>query len=144
MVAPVMVPVDIGFNGYRNFILPLCDEDEVVRHAVSATAAFHLSLCHDEWKDIASHHHMAAIRRLNQQAAVQTQNDSVAFSNLSAIVILLIGEMITGSNDFQILLRMVKCFIESQGGEEKLETTHLGEFLIQQIRKHVQQSHTSL
>ncbi|KAI9927589.1 hypothetical protein ASPWEDRAFT_71988 [Aspergillus wentii DTO 134E9] len=134
-IAPVMVAIDIASNGYRDLILPICDEDTVIRSAVLATAAFHLSIHQTQWKEIAVRYHMAAIRGLNQRTKEDGVGDTIVYSNLSTMIILLIEEMVTGGRDFVILLRMVKSFIASQGGEGEIERHPVGCFLMQQIRK---------
>ncbi|KAE8152384.1 hypothetical protein BDV25DRAFT_170516 [Aspergillus avenaceus] len=133
-VSPAMVAIDSIANGYRDFILPLSDQDATVRNATMAAAASHLGQKYAEWKDLASQYHMAAIRGLNQRSQQANLTESIAYSNLSTMVLLLIEEMITGGRDFRILLRMVKCFVEFRG-PASIEQTPQGRFLMQQIRK---------
>lgn len=132
-VAPAMGPFNLIFNGYRDLILPMTEQDDTVRNAIMATSASHLSLHHKEWSASACKYRMAAIHGLNQHT-----NPSSAHPSLATMVILLIEEMIAVRTDFPILLRMIHSFIEMQGGPETLETTKptpLGRFLMQQIRK---------
>ncbi len=128
-----MGPFNLIFNGYRDLILPMTEQDETVRNAIMATSASHLSLHHKEWSAAACKYRMAAIHGLNQRT-----NPSSAHPSLATMVILLIEEMIAVRTDFPILLRMIRSFVEMQGGPETLETTKptpLGRFLMQQIRK---------
>ncbi|RJE27650.1 hypothetical protein PHISCL_00075 [Aspergillus sclerotialis] len=124
-------------NGYRDFILPLSEQDEIVRNAVMAAASYHLGLRHPEWNSVALRYHMASVQGLSKRKDRQNIDKSMAYSNLSTMLLLLIEEMITSKKgkDFQILLRMIKSFIHSQGGEESIEQSPPGKFLIQQIRK---------
>ena len=136
-VGPAMVALTIICNGYRDFILPLSEEDVVVRNAVMAAAARHLALRHSEWNGPAFKYHMAAIQGLIQRVNGDADNGldgSIAYSNLSTMVVLLIEEMITGMKDYRILLRMVQSFVKSQG-EAKVRKKPLGKFLMQEIRK---------
>ena len=134
-VGPAMVALTIICNGYRDFILPLSEEDGVVRNAVMAAAARHLALHHSEWNAPAFKYHMAAIQGLVQRADRDDDLEgSIAYSNLSTMVVLLIEEMITGMKDYRILLRMVQSFVKSQG-EAKVGKRPLGRFLMQEIRK---------
>lgn len=128
-----MGPFNLIFNGYRDLILPMTEQDETVRNAIMATSASHLSLHHKEWSAAACKYRMAAIHGLNQRT-----NLSSAHPSLATMVILLIEEMIAVRTDFPILLRMIRSFVEMQGGPETLETTKptaLSCFLMQQIRK---------
>ncbi|KAL4889989.1 fungal-specific transcription factor domain-containing protein [Aspergillus ambiguus] len=136
-VAPAMAPVNVIFNGYRDLILPLTERDEIVRHAVMAAASYHLGLHQAGWNNIAIRHHMAAIQGLGQRRYEQNIDESTLYSRLSTMLLLLIEEMITGQKgrDFRILLRMIKSFVESQGGEERIEWNSQGKFFIQEIRK---------
>jgi hypothetical protein len=135
-----MVAINFVFNGYRDMILPLSEQDLTVRNAIMAASASHLTLKHNQWKLTAAKYHMAAIRGLNQRAemAYPKDDESLQSTSLCTMVILLIEEMITVGNDFHLLLDMVKNFIQSQGGSEMVEKRPLGKFLIQQIRKYVQ------
>ncbi|QRD82459.1 hypothetical protein F9C07_2129924 [Aspergillus flavus] len=134
-VAPAMGPFNTVFNGYRDLILPLSEQDQTVKSAVLAAAASHISLKHCEWKPLASKYRMAAIRGLNQRSTAEYPNKSIDYSSLSTMVLLLVEQMIIVGTDFHILLRMMKSFIESQQCSDLAETEPLGTFLMQQIRK---------
>ena len=132
-----MVAINQVFNGYRDLILPMSEQDDTVRNAILAASASHMSLHHSEWKSAACRYRMAAIRGLNEHNKTGTSHvDEVAAqSNLSTMILLLVDEMVTVGTDFQILLRMVRSFVASQGGPEVVEKKPLGKFLMQQIRK---------
>ncbi|GMG04541.1 unnamed protein product [Aspergillus oryzae var. brunneus] len=49
-----MGPFNTVFNGYRDLILPLSEQDQTVKSAVLAAAASHISLKHCGWKPLAS------------------------------------------------------------------------------------------
>lgn len=136
-----MGPFNTVFNGYRDLILPLSEQDQTVKSAVLAAAASHISLKHCEWKPLASKYRMAAIRGLNQRSTAEYPNKSIDYSSLSTMVLLLVEQMIIVGTDFHILLRMMKSFIESQQCSDLAETEPLGTFLMQQIRKYSQPSH---
>lgn len=130
-----MVAINQVFNGYRDLILPMSEQDDTVRNAILAASASHMSLHRSEWKNAASRYRMAAIRGLNEQNKTKHINEVAAQSNLSTMILLLVDEMVTVGTDFQILLRMVTSFVASQGGPEVVEEKPLGKFLMQQIRK---------
>ncbi|KAJ6100339.1 hypothetical protein N7467_001874 [Penicillium canescens] len=123
-----MVAIDVH-NGYRDILLPLSEYDETLRFAILAASAFHLAHQHPDpkWTSIARNYHMATINGLNQRSREQKENHitSDTFSNLSIMVVLLIEEMVTVGEDFPILLGMVRSFVSSRGGEEKLKETPL-------------------
>lgn len=130
-----MVAVSLAFDGYRDLILPMSEQDDTVRNAVLAASASHMSLRHPEWKYVASGFRTAAIKGLNGKNHVTQSDEAAAQSNLSTMILLLVYEMVTVGADFHILLRMVKSFLAFQGGPETLEAKPLGRFLVQQIRK---------
>lgn len=130
-----MVAIDIR-NGYRDMILPMAERDETLRNAVLAVSASHFSLHYSKWNKNASKYHMAAIHGLNQRPSGDL-SESLIYSDLSTMVVLLVEEMVTVGQDFHILLRMIGSFIESQGGPEKVEASLVGKFLMQEIRKYV-------
>lgn len=136
-----MGPFNTVFNGYRDLILPLSEQDQTVKSAVLAAAASHISLKHCGWKPLASKYRIAAIRGLNQRSTAEYPNKSIDYSSLSTMVLLLVEQMIIVGTDFHILLRMMKSFIESQQCSDLAETEPLGTFLMQQIRKYSQPSH---
>lgn len=129
-----MVAIDIE-NGYRDVLLPLSEHDGIVRNAILAASASHLSnqYPNSRWSSIARKYHMAAIHGLNQHSDHHTAADT--YSSLATMVILLVEEMVSVGEDFIILLRMVRSFVCSRGGDEAIEQEHMGRFLIQQIRK---------
>lgn len=126
-------------NGYRDFILPLSEQDAIVRNAAMAASSYHLGLRHPEWNSATLRYHMAAIEDLSKRKDGRNIDRLITHSNLSTMLLLLIEEMITGKKgkDYKILLRMIKSFVMSQGGEESIEQSPPGKFLIQQIRKYV-------
>lgn len=133
-VAPAMVAIDTH-NGYRDILLPFSEQDPMIRDSILAASASHLSNQYPDsrWSAIARKYHMAAIHGLNQQSHNYTAADT--FSNLATMVILLVEEMVSVGEDFIILLRMVRSFVCSRGGDKTIEEEPMGRFLIQQIRK---------
>lgn len=86
-----MVAINIAFNGYRDLILPITENDKIIRNAVLAASASHISLCHAEWKDIASKYYMAAIQCLNQRTYQKENTDEyIAHSGLCTMVLLFV------------------------------------------------------
>lgn len=132
-----MVAINFVFNGYRDMILPMAEQEPTLRYAIMAASASHITLKNSNWKIHATNYHMKAIRGLKKRDEPQFSKESEIdqSTSLSTMVILLIEEMIIVGPDFHLLLEMVKTFVQSQGGENVIEKNPLGKFLIQQVRK---------
>ncbi|KAJ5669031.1 hypothetical protein N7462_010101 [Penicillium macrosclerotiorum] len=111
-----MVAINFVFNGYRDLILPISEQDDNVRNAVLAASASHMALKRTEWKSIATDYRMAAIKGLKQRANIEYPDELISHSSLSTMVVLLVDEMVAVGSDFHILLRMLKSFVEAKGG----------------------------
>ncbi|KAJ5171875.1 fungal-specific transcription factor domain-containing protein [Penicillium capsulatum] len=123
-VSPAMVAFDLIFNRYRDLILPMSEQDHTVRNVVLATAASHMSLRHAYWKAIASTYRTAAIQGLNEHSPTAHPDESASQSKLSAMVLLLVEEMVTAGADFHILLRMVKSSSSLKAGQKYWRRGH--------------------
>lgn len=116
-VAPAMVVLDDNSNGYRSLVLPMALEDELLRRAVGVVAAQHLSRQRPELKDAAEAGRAVVISRL--------RNDSLSLSadivfnkfTWATLIVLLVGETVTGSPDFPFFVQMLLCL--SKNNPEK-------------------------
>lgn len=135
-----MVAIDGFHDGWRHLALPIAHTDELVMYAVLAASAFHLSFNETKSKSIAPlstqavHRHCPLIKpqqypdsgKLYARAIMDLKKrqelgaDEDRHSVLLAILILLVAVMVTGSDDFPILLRMMQSAFEAVGGEEGL------------------------
>lgn len=106
-VAPVMVILDKVSNGYREFILPMALQDEVLCRAVAVVAAQHLSQGHPALEMAAEKGRTAVISRLRRDASLASQ----VFNEFTwaTLIVLLVGETVTGNADYNFLVQMMLC-----------------------------------
>ncbi|KAH0287511.1 hypothetical protein M436DRAFT_57641 [Aureobasidium namibiae CBS 147.97] len=132
-IASIMVVFDDDFNGYRNFLLPLAYQDDLVQRAVSVVAAFHLSAKKPDLLPLAETGRSEIIKRLRADAFAGESNEVFSMSTWATIILLLVGETVTGSQDFIHLYRMLTNLLshtDLTGAEPSPEQG----FLLQQSR----------
>lgn len=98
-------------NGYRNIILPLATHDDLVRRAVSVVSTLHSASRQPHMLPSAEIERTAIIRQLQYNAS---QNSLDAIFNLSTwatIILLLVGETVTGHQEFVHLFTMLQNFL---------------------------------
>jgi hypothetical protein len=128
-----MVVLDDSANGYRSLILPMALEDDILRRAVSVVAAQHLSLKKPELKAMADAGRTAIISRLYKDSLDRPADQVFNQYTWATLIVLLVGETVTGSADFGFLVRMLlslstNSVFDSMGSDvmEFLQTqTHL-------------------
>ncbi|KAG9855475.1 hypothetical protein KCU98_g1530, partial [Aureobasidium melanogenum] len=132
-IASIMVIFDTGFNGYRNFLLPMAYQDDLVQRAVSVVAAFHLSTKSPDLIPLAETGRAEIIKRLRADAFAKESNKVFSTSTWATIILLLVGETVTGSRDFVHLYPMLTNLLSHN---RLLETEMSAErgFLLQQSR----------
>lgn len=128
-VAPVMVIFDNVSNGYRDIFLPLACEDEVLRGAIRAVAAQHLALRHPGFQGIAEIGRAAIISRLRRDSLQASSDSIVNLRTWATLIVLLVGETITGSPEYSHLLRTLLSLMPSLC---QMEETPAYRFLVQQ------------
>jgi hypothetical protein len=106
-VAPVMVILDKVSNGYREFILPMALQDEVLCRAVTVVAAQHLSQGNPALELAAEKGRTAVISRLRRDASLESR----VFNEFTwaTLIVLLVGETVTGNADYSFLVQMLLC-----------------------------------
>ncbi|KAJ5456916.1 hypothetical protein N7530_012190 [Penicillium desertorum] len=137
-VAPVMVLLDHVSNGYRDILLPLACEDELVQRAVGVVAAQHLALHSPSYQSFADQGRATLISRLCRDS---TSPDRVfTTSTWATLIVLLVGETITGSSDYAHLLRTLTYLVRnadqiapSTACHFLSQQTHMFEFLGQPL-----------
>lgn len=102
-----MVILDKVSNGYREFILPMALQDEVLCRAVVVVAAQHLSSGHPALELAAEKGRTAVISRLRRDASLESQ----VFNEFTwaTLIVLLVGETVTGNADYSFLVQMLLC-----------------------------------
>ncbi|KXJ85722.1 fungal-specific transcription factor domain-domain-containing protein [Microdochium bolleyi] len=109
-VAPAMVVIDGLGNGYRNIILSMACNDDLLGKAVGVVAAQHLGLSQPEAREAARQGRTAVIEKLRRDATVAGPNAAqLVFtpSTWATLLILLVGETVTGGSEFEHLFRML-------------------------------------
>ena len=108
-VAPVMVVLDGKFNGYRDLILPMAYEDDLVKAAVSVVSMYHLAAQRPELQHRADAGLQSIIRNLRHRADPSSSNANLLdLSAWTTIIVLLTGETVTGGNNLPILFRLLQ------------------------------------
>lgn len=103
-----MVVLDSICNGYRDVLLPLACEDELLQRAITAVAAQHLALLQpDKFQSLAEFGRATVISQLRRNSSSPDRVFNV--STWATLVVLLVGETITGSSDYSHLLHILDC-----------------------------------
>ena len=129
-----MVVFDNGFNGYRDVLLQLAFTDDLVQRAVCVCSAFYLGLRNPALYEIAEKGRSAIITALsNQMMSKQPANANVFnMSTVATVLLLLVGETVTGSDEFSPLYKMLAALAQSNDTFEGATVTSRG-FFQQQI-----------
>jgi hypothetical protein len=118
-VAPVMVILDTASNGYRELFLPMALEDEVLRRAVGVVAAQHLSRERPEMQEAAEAGRAAIISRLRRDSMSATVEQVFNKFTWATLIVLLVGETVTGSADYSFLVQMLLCLSANSMGDDQ-------------------------
>ncbi|RYO52417.1 hypothetical protein AA0116_g11778 [Alternaria tenuissima] len=117
-VAPVMVVLDDDTNGYRSLVLPMAIEDEVLCRAVNVVAAQHLSRQRPELQRAAEAERAAVISRLRCDSLKQSADKVFNKFTWATLIVLLVGETVTGSADYGFLIQMLLSLSMSNPGRD--------------------------
>lgn len=132
-IASKMVILDFAGNGYRHLILPMACQDNLVSEAVSVVAMFHLSQEMPSVLPEAEMRQQKVISKLRQSALMHSNIEALGLSAWITTLVLLVGDTITGSANYTILLQLLSCMAPSLTSDKKLpESTRL--FISQQTR----------
>lgn len=123
-----MVVLDIS-NGYREVLLPLACEDQLLQRAVSVVAAQHMALHQPSYQQIADRGRAAIISRLRKDSLVPSPERVFNLSTWATLIVLLVGETITGSSEYGYLLQSLVCLAQSI---DTAKLSSVRQFLIQQ------------
>lgn len=132
-IASKMVVLDFAGNGYRNLILPMACHDDLVGEAVSVVAMFHLSQEMPSVRLEAEMRQQRVISQLRQFALMHDDIEALGLSAWITTLVLLVGDTITGSANYTILLQLLSHMAPSLASNKTLpESTRL--FISQQTR----------
>uniref|UniRef100_A0A0D2XU81 Uncharacterized protein n=1 Tax=Fusarium oxysporum (strain Fo5176) TaxID=660025 RepID=A0A0D2XU81_FUSOF len=137
-IAGEMIACDGPHNGWRRFVLPMADRDELVMDAVLAVSLFHGPQApHDQpaTDRPEQDHYARAIQGLQKRSQLGDCDRADQHSILLTILLLLTAVMVNGSSDFPILFNMLQSAIDAIGGDMGLGSGGIAEFLVRQIRK---------
>lgn len=129
-----MVVFDSGSNGYRNFLLPLAYEDDLVQRAVSVVAAFHMAPQRPDLLPVAEKGLSSIIQRLRADAFAGESSKVFSMSTWATVILLLVGETVTGSQDFVHLYPMLTNLLSHNEVLAPELTLVQRRFLLQQSR----------
>lgn len=134
-VAPVMVILDNVSNGYRELLLPMACHDEVLQHAIAAVASQHIAGRYPAMRPAAESERAAVISRLRQDSLQPTPDRVFNASTWATLIVLLVGETITGSSEYKYLLHTLMCLAQNIS---QVEHTAANSFLMQQTHMYIQ------
>jgi hypothetical protein len=75
------------------------------------------------------------IRGLQQRSNLTQDDPETSQATLVAVLVLLVAAMVSGRDDYQMILGMLQSAVEVCGGEDRLSASEVGRFLVRQIRK---------
>ncbi|KAJ1327366.1 transcriptional activator protein UGA3 [Microdochium nivale] len=134
-IAPVMVVIDGLENGYRKIILPMACNDDLLGRAVAVIASQHLGLSQPKAREAARHGRTVIIQKLRHDATVASpEAPQLVFnpSTWATLLILLVGEIVTGGPEFEHLFRMLAAAAQNCNLTEIPPVLH--DFLLKQTR----------
>ncbi|KAL2209440.1 hypothetical protein CC79DRAFT_1396337 [Sarocladium strictum] len=133
-IASKMVIYDWGTNGYRDIILPIAHQDETVSRAVCAVSAFHLGAGAGDMLATAEATQQAVFTKLVRDSMEMNPRRVFSLSTWAAIVVLLVGDTITGSTNYILLLEMLRHLVKSIPEGDSAMPENARTFLTQQTR----------
>lgn len=125
----------MGFNGYRDLVLPRAETDPLVRKAVLLVVEQHLSLQNGTAISLDPAAYSSLVRELitrSHQCAPQDDD-----SALTALLLLHIREMISGSDNFKLIYGSLRVVVNALASNSNDKRSDLRRFLQMQILRYV-------
>ncbi|KFG77750.1 hypothetical protein MANI_026198 [Metarhizium anisopliae] len=122
-IASKMVVLDFNENGYRQIVLPIACQDDLVAQAVSVIAAFHLSSRMPSMHMAAERGQELILSRLRQQSLNLGPGQLFNMSTLATLLVLLVGDTITGANNYVYLLELLSRLAKLAMNDPRLSDT---------------------
>ncbi|QUC22746.1 uncharacterized protein UV8b_06987 [Ustilaginoidea virens] len=119
-IASKMVVFDFQGNGYRQILLPLACQNGLVGQAVSVVAAFHLAQKIPSMHAAAERSQELILSRLRQQSLRLDPRTFCSLSTWATILVLLVGDTITGSSNYVYLLQLLSRLAQSAADDASL------------------------
>lgn len=127
--------MDDSHNGWRQLILPVAHEDELVMEAVLCASAFHYSVNFDSQLVNPNKLYMKTISHLRQRQQLDPRDPATMQTTFAALIVLLVTVIVNGYSDFPAIFNIIESALSAIGGEEQLPKDELGIFILRQIRK---------
>jgi Fungal specific transcription factor domain len=119
-----MVVFDGRFNGYRDILLPLACEHDLVKTAIMVASMYHLGTNQPALRKQADASYNAVVQRLRLDAQHSPdQSTALSTSAWTVVLILLTAETVSGGTNLPYLFKMLR-FLASAN-----ETTNQGSVL---------------
>lgn len=134
-IAQLIAVINMGFNGYRDLVLPRAETDPLVRKAVLLVVEQHLSLQNGTTVSLDPAAYGSIVRELisrSNQCAPQDDD-----SALTALLLLHIREMISGSDNFKLIYGSLRVVVNALAAKGDRRTSDLRRFLQMQILRQV-------
>ncbi|KAF5020738.1 hypothetical protein F66182_7240 [Fusarium sp. NRRL 66182] len=128
-----MVVLDSSSNGYRGLILPLAYQDENLARAVSVVSSFHLAQKDPKLQQVAEQGHQDIVAKLRRDSLQLSPEQLFNPYTLATILVLLVGETITGADNYTYLLEMLNCLTQYPDWIDMLPSS-LRDFFLQQVK----------
>ncbi|KAF5023628.1 hypothetical protein F66182_4330 [Fusarium sp. NRRL 66182] len=130
-IAQLIAVINMGFNGYRDLVLPRAETDPLVRKAVLLVVEQHLALQNNTSISLDPVAHSSIVRDLimrSHQCAPQDDD-----SALTALLLLHIREMISGSDNFKLIYGPLRVVVNALAENSDSSRSDLRRFLQMQI-----------
>lgn len=108
-----MVFLDTVSNGYRDILLPLACEDDLVQRAVGVVATQHMAYKQPHLRIQAEQGRSVIISHLVSDCSNSPPEKVFNLSTWATLIILLVGETVTGSSEYGYLLQMLICLTQN-------------------------------
>lgn len=132
-IAKTMITFDSRQNGYRSLLLPLAHSDTTLRDALVAASAHHLAFKCPAFAQKAEQSKARAIQGVVERSRKLGSNKALDLALMATLIVLMVDDMIVGSGDFAQLYRMLGSLLALAGGEDCVNGTDIGDFLLRQI-----------
>lgn len=124
-----MVILDDVANGYRDVLLPLACEDQLLQRAICVVATQHLALHNSHYQKAADQSRAAVISQLRRDSLQSSPDRIFNVSTWATLIVLLVGETITGSSECGHMLQTLISLARNISQAAPSRVTH---FLLQQ------------
>lgn len=128
-----MVVLDFSGNAYRQVILPLATRDAMVGQAVSVVSAFHLSQVVPSLRMKAEMTQQRILSQLCKSALMPNPDQFFKLSTWVTILVLLVGDTITGSTNYVYLLDLLSQLSRAALSDDSLPPS-IKQFVMQQTQ----------